>query len=312
MLLRLLFSLVKCWRCKVAVDQHVLYLSTRLGPPSVSCRWCGARVATGRIEWQELGWLGRIWFWLVSAVYLAIAFLLGGLCVTSVTQFWRGDGTGQSEWRLAEPLFLVSGLVACGAVALLQQIRVTRSRMRTAAAEQRVPARPPLRFEVSGQTKVLTVLALPIAICRLLNLRNTHPLWPDAAIVAAVALAAWIMLGPRITRRRWAARESADHLAAAGLFEVVSEGLDVTGPVRWNYVLSNIPQNRLDEVQVAAVEMGFDAGMPRVDQKNDDRFLVTLSENRLHTAESYAQRLMALQNYAGIHKFMLADCSTGA
>jgi hypothetical protein len=79
-------------------------LSSILGPPALKCHWCGASVATDRLEWREMGWFAKTWFFGVSLLYAVLAYFMGGLCTTTAVQLFE-TGEMRNDWGLSEATF---------------------------------------------------------------------------------------------------------------------------------------------------------------------------------------------------------------
>jgi hypothetical protein len=256
-----------------------------------------------------MGWGARTWFFLLSGLYLVVAFLLGELVITGGLQLIK-DGTWGS-WRFTEPAFLISGGVWCGAVFLIQIGRIKRSLARHNRATEQVLRRSFLSFELNGQPKLLWLLAPFPAICWVVSRFRTEPLLAVGALVAGVAMIAGLLIWQRASRRRWAIRDGDDRRAAAALFELVTRNIDPEQPLRWSYLLKNIPEDRLDALSRTAREMGFNVGRSQIDREQVGYLTLTLSEDRVHTVDSYCERLSEIDRFAKFHELELADCSAG-
>jgi hypothetical protein len=311
MYFRIPLTLVKCPRCNVAVDIHWGDLSTNLGPPAVQCRWCGASAATDRIEWREMGRRRRTWFIFISLLYLVTAFFLGGLSVTSGIQLLK-NGMVRKNWGIAEPAFWIGGGFLVVTVCLVQAYRIYRSELRHNRFEPSIlRGHALLDLEISGQSKMLQLLLIFPGICWIISRFKMQPLpeWTIPALVIGIGIVIGLVIGPGISRRHWAARDADERRAAAALFEVVTQNVDVSAPLRWNYVLKNIPDHRVDWLASMAKAMGFNVGTPRIDKAHGEYFMMTLSEECTHVVDSFMARLTTLDQFAKSQQFEIADCS---
>jgi|SRR5579872_998745 len=155
---------VKCPACNCAVDAHVLSISSVLGPPAVVCHWCGGVVATGRMEWWHMNWLGKSWFIGISVFYAALAFFLGGLSANTAFRFLT-TGEWTNEWGITDPAFRVGGGAWAAVVALTQVYRIICSARRKKELELKPLRWSLLSFQVGGQLKFIILLLLLPAVC---------------------------------------------------------------------------------------------------------------------------------------------------
>jgi hypothetical protein len=241
-------------------------------------------------------------------VYLVIAFLLGGLAVTSGLQLLK-DGTW-GRWQLSEPIFWISG-ISCAAVLLIQIYRIKRSLARHNNSDERILRRPFLSFQVNGQLKTLLVLAPFPATCWAISRFRMQPLLIASALFTVAAIIAGLVIWRWASKRRWAVRDADDRRAAAALFKLVTREIDPQQQLRWNYLLKNIPEEHLDPLARGAREMGFTVGRSQIDNEQAGYLLLTLSEDRVHTVDSYSERLAEIDRFAKFYQLELADCSAG-
>lgn len=151
------FTVYKCPKCKSGADLHIFHVYSLLGPAATECVWCGETVPLDRIEWAEMGFAQRAWYFGISLVYAALAYFLVGGSVDTGLQWLVNEGS--PTWRLNEPTFWISGAVGSLMIVAIQILRVRRSRRRSIAEEQ------PLSdsfwtLDLGGQTKVLVLAML--------------------------------------------------------------------------------------------------------------------------------------------------------
>ncbi len=312
--IRIPVTLAKCIRCNVAVDQHVMDFSTQLGPPEIECHWCGARVATGRMEWHADAAVGSdvVLFRhdAISRVGLLPRRLGGGTAGVELLD----TGEWPEEWVTAEPAFWVSGGFTVVFVALIQGYRIYRSRFRQDSSKRRILRRSFSGFEVGGQVKMSQMVCLfreSAGSSRRFKLQPQPQCAIPPMVVACVGTIVGFEIWRRISLGRWAIRETDDRRAASELFELVTGNIDATQSLRWSYVLKNIPANRIDRLMRTVRSMGFAVDLPRIDREHDEYFLLTLSEECVHTVDSYVDRLTSIDYFAKSQKLELADCSVG-
>jgi hypothetical protein len=164
MLIHVKTAYVRCPSCNCAVDVHVLFLTSLLGPPAVACHRCGTAVPTDRIEWWQMEWRARCWFFGVSLFYAALALFAGGLSTTTSLRFLE-TGAWRQDWRMDEPAYWVGGGIWAGLVVLIQLYRVVSSSVRKKKLEEKPMPRPTWSFQVGGQIKFLVLLLLVPAVC---------------------------------------------------------------------------------------------------------------------------------------------------
>jgi hypothetical protein len=154
-------SYVKCPECNVAVDMHLLHISTLLGPPEVECHWCRAGVRTDRAEWWEMNWRVKCWFFAISSLYMVLIYFAGGLSTSEAIHFAQ-EGEWRQGWGIQEPAFWISGTVWSTLVALVQLYRIHRSLARKMSDEKKPLAGSWWSFQTGGQLKtLLLLLAIP-------------------------------------------------------------------------------------------------------------------------------------------------------
>jgi hypothetical protein len=164
MLVNVKAAFAKCPSCNCAVDVHILFLSSLLGPRAVVCHWCGTVVQTDRIEWWQMSGLAKWWFFAVSFFYLVLAFLAGGLSINTALHFLE-TGQWRKDWGINEPTFWIGGGVWAGLVVLIQLYRIARSSKRQNEPEEKPLRGSLLSFQVGGQIKLLVLLLLVPAVC---------------------------------------------------------------------------------------------------------------------------------------------------
>ena len=151
-----------------------MHFTTLIGPPAVECHWCGEVVGTARIEWWEMPWQGKAWFFGLSLLYLVLACLLGGLS-TNVALHLLQTGEIRGDWGVAEPTFWIGGGVWAYFVGLIQALRVASSVKRKKPKYQGPLRRSLWSFQVGGQVKVLLLLLLIPAVCWIVSLFRHFP-----------------------------------------------------------------------------------------------------------------------------------------
>ncbi len=150
---------VRCPKCDVAVDVHFAHLSSRLGPHAVNCHWCNAVTRTDRMEWSEMDWLLKSWFFGMSLLYMVIVYFAGGLSISEALHF-ADKGEWKNGWGIEDRSFQISGLIWAGFVGFIQLYRILRSLQRTMNEEQEPLDQSWWSFQVGGQLKVLLLLLL--------------------------------------------------------------------------------------------------------------------------------------------------------
>jgi hypothetical protein len=90
---------------------------------------------------------------------------------------------------------------------------------------------------------------------------------------------------------------------AISFFNDLSKGnrdLDLASPLNWSYLLLLAPATEEQVYSVAALlrQQGFTEVVPMRDDGRQRSFLIHLSEVKVHTVESYADRVKALHDFA--------------
>ncbi len=111
----------KCPRCGKTLDFHFFGLNSLLGSPMTVCRWCRSEVTSGRTEWPHMPILQRLWFFLVSSLYVGIVGFLGGYnVVIANVLFFKLPFDWDRHPDFLSPPF-VTGFAAWGGLTLLLQ-----------------------------------------------------------------------------------------------------------------------------------------------------------------------------------------------
>jgi len=90
---------------------------------------------------------------------------------------------------------------------------------------------------------------------------------------------------------------------AISIFNDLSKGnkdLDLASPINWSYLLLLTPATEKQADSVAALlrQQGFTEVVPMRDDGRQRSFLIHLSEVKVHTVGSYADRMKELHDFA--------------
>jgi hypothetical protein len=153
------FVLIKCPHCRKPVDAHA-GIHSGLGAPRLACWWCGTVYSTGRSEWRDRPASGKLWYLVLSLVYVAIGALLGGIALAGASHRWQH--LGESRFTLgANSIALVVGAGLWGTViALFQLYRIYASTRRSDSPPQTPGRASPWSFQTNLQAKFLGLIFL--------------------------------------------------------------------------------------------------------------------------------------------------------
>jgi hypothetical protein len=156
------YVLVKCPHCRKPVDAHV-GIHSGLGSPVLACWWCGGTYRTNRSEWQDREAPGKLWYLLISLVYVAVGGLLGGITLAGAAHV--AQHPGEAKFRLGEHLIAFSAgfLLWAMLLTLFQLYRIYASVRRGNSRKNRPLRMPPWGSQALLQVKFIGAMFLVAA-----------------------------------------------------------------------------------------------------------------------------------------------------
>lgn len=93
---------------------------------------------------------------------------------------------------------------------------------------------------------------------------------------------------------------------------IESEGeFDVNAPLSWGFMFARVKGDQVPATVSFLRENGFSDIEPLFDDAAEDLFVVAFYEQRIHTEESFADRVQMLVSYAQSQGFQLDDWNVG-
>src|SRR5690348_11486184 len=77
---------LKCRRCERPFEVRMFGLYSGLGPSVIECSFCGKEIDTGRLEWADMSAFTRVYFMVISLLYVGMFALIGGNLLDDVYQ----------------------------------------------------------------------------------------------------------------------------------------------------------------------------------------------------------------------------------
>jgi hypothetical protein len=98
---------------------------------------------------------------------------------------------------------------------------------------------------------------------------------------------------------------------AAEFFRSLAADFDTAGPLRWSFLLDGAAEDQVGPLMDEAGRLGFAEVEPMADEEREGRYTLWLSEVRVHTAESFARRVAAVEQLAAREGLVVSDYSAG-
>lgn len=116
-----------CPECDNAIDVD-LGITSGLGPPYRLCGRCGSGIQTDRMEWDETNTWGKLWYVVISIIYVGLGSFFGVVSIRGAYHLWHfSPDTGMP---LEGPGFRLGLAFGAVFVLLTQANRVIASKKR--------------------------------------------------------------------------------------------------------------------------------------------------------------------------------------
>jgi hypothetical protein len=100
-----------------------------------------------------------------------------------------------------------------------------------------------------------------------------------------------------------------DSSGAKRFFESLAPDFETSKPLRWGFLLSGIPEDRVGPLMDELGGLGFTEVEPMVDEEHEGRFRLGFAEVGVHTAGSFARRVEVVERLAEREGLELSDYS---
>lgn len=155
-----------CPHCQFPIEIRLFWVSTLLGPSQINCPKCGGELQLGRSEWADMTLNGRIWFLLVSAIYVLMVGVLTGNFVDQIWQLWSMDAR-IVNMRTESPIFQTAAYLGGLAVIPVQLYRIIASYRRSSAPQKLTMSEFLFGLQWNLQAKCLLLLLLVWGIAKI-------------------------------------------------------------------------------------------------------------------------------------------------
>lgn len=115
-----------CPHCQCPIEVRLFAISSLLGPPQIDCLKCQRGIQLGRSEWPNMTLNGRVWFLLVTVIYMIMVGVLTGNFTDQIWQLWSLNER-IVNMRTSSPIFQVAACVGACSVIPLQIYRIIAS-----------------------------------------------------------------------------------------------------------------------------------------------------------------------------------------
>jgi hypothetical protein len=94
-------------------------------------------------------------------------------------------------------------------------------------------------------------------------------------------------------------------------FASLDADFDTTAPLGWNFMLKGAAEDRVGPLMDTLAAMGFPRVEPMADEDGEGRYILWFQEVRVHTADSFAARVAAVDELAARERLEFWDYSAG-
>jgi hypothetical protein len=98
---------------------------------------------------------------------------------------------------------------------------------------------------------------------------------------------------------------------AREFFASLDADFDTTAPLGWCFMLKGAAEDRVGPLMDTLTGMGFSGVEPMDDGDTEGRYILWFQEVRVHTADSFAARVAAVEELATREQLELWDYSAG-
>jgi hypothetical protein len=98
---------------------------------------------------------------------------------------------------------------------------------------------------------------------------------------------------------------------ARQFFESLHNDFDPSAPLGWNFMLDGATEDQVEPLMDTLAGMGFTNVEPMEDDEQEGRYTLWVQEVCVHTAESFANRVAAVEQLASREGLVVSDYSAG-
>jgi hypothetical protein len=109
---------------------------------------------------------------------------------------------------------------------------------------------------------------------------------------------------------RWAqAARHSERNEAMQFYQSLATDFDTTEPLRWSFLLGGAAEDRVGSLMESLAGMGFPEIEPMLDEEQQGLYIVWFAEVCVHSADSFAQRVAAVERFAAHEGLVVYDYS---
>ncbi len=155
-----------CPHCQCTIEVRLFAISSLLGPSQISCLKCQGEIQLGRSEWADMTLNGRIWFLIVTVIYVLMVGVLTGNFVDQIWQLWSLDER-IVNMRTGSPIFQTAAWLGGLAVIPVQIYRILASRRRSGTVQKLTLSEFYFGLQWNLQAKCLLLLLVVWGIAKI-------------------------------------------------------------------------------------------------------------------------------------------------
>jgi len=98
---------------------------------------------------------------------------------------------------------------------------------------------------------------------------------------------------------------------AERFFDSLASDFDTTAPLRWSFLLDGLSEDQVGPLMDEVGGLGFTEVEPMADEEQERRYTLWFAEVRVHSAQSFAERVAAVEQLAVREGLLMSDFSAG-
>jgi hypothetical protein len=98
---------------------------------------------------------------------------------------------------------------------------------------------------------------------------------------------------------------------AERFFKSLAGDFDTAAPLRWSFLLDGLSEDQVGPLMEEVGGLGFTEVEPLADEEQEGRYTLWFAEVRVHSAGSFAERVVAVEHLAAREGLVMSDFSAG-
>ena len=107
------------------------------------------------------------------------------------------------------------------------------------------------------------------------------------------------------------APHDAESNEAVRFYHSLGPDFDTAAPLRWSFLLEGVAEDQVGQLMEMLGGMGFTEAEPMAAEEQEGQYILWFAEVCLHTAESFARRVAAVEQLAVREGLVVSDFSAG-